>query len=130
MPLKEQGLGWVRPSLLPCQWVQPCPDGHETSSRLIHPRTVSFSMQRGCPVLSEPGVGDSQHLFPWAKPEACPGVGSYSTTPGAVPLFFSGKTAPSSAAQVSAAASQACSRYVPRGSPFKLASCGFVVLQV
>lgn len=64
MLLKEQGLHWIRPALLPCQWVQPCPDSHETSSYLFHPRYGSFSMQWGCHVICEPGVGDSQHLSP------------------------------------------------------------------
>lgn len=64
MLLRERGLDWVRPALLPCQWVQPCPDGHETSSHLIHPGAGSFSMQWGCPVVCKPGVGGSQHLSP------------------------------------------------------------------
>ena len=119
MLFKERGFDWVRPALLPCQWVQPCPDGHKTSSHLIHPRAGSFSMKWGCPVVREPGFGDTQHFSPGQRKKH-----ALEWAATALPLrpclSFPLKTGPSSAAKGSAAMSQACSSDVPRCWPFKL----------
>lgn len=87
MLLKEQGLHWVRPALLPFQWVQPCPEGHETSIHLIHPWAGSFSMQWGCPEVSEPGVGDSQHPSPRQSKEHALGWAATALPWGRASLF-------------------------------------------
>lgn len=62
--LKERSLNWVRPALLPCQRVQPCPEGHKISIPFILPRAGSFSMQWGCSGYVSLGLVTASTSFP------------------------------------------------------------------